>query len=207
MAKIIYTYTEPSSSKHLGEACKILHKGGTIAYPTDVNWAFGCDPSSKSAFETVRMLKPFHPKEQPFTLLCNSLSMVSSIADLDGFSFSILKKIFPGPFTVLLKRNRALPRLIKDSRKIVGVRIPQSPLLLDLIREYGKPLATTSIPYEYQVKNDIHLLHYGYEVDEIYGHALDLILDLGEPVPAKETTILDLSEGELNIVRQGAGLL
>jgi tRNA threonylcarbamoyl adenosine modification protein (Sua5/YciO/YrdC/YwlC family) len=209
VAKLLYTYVNPTSPKDLKEACRVLENGGVIAYPTDVNWAFGCDPLSKSAIEKIRQLKPHHPKEQPFSLLCNSISMVSTIADVDGSSFSILKKIFPGPFTILLKRNRTLARQLKDKRKLVGVRIPDSPLLLDLIQTYGKPIATASIPYSIEDHNrhhTEHLLHFGYEVDELYGHGLDLILDLGQEVPANETTVVDLSEGEWTLVRQGMGI-
>jgi tRNA threonylcarbamoyl adenosine modification protein (Sua5/YciO/YrdC/YwlC family) len=136
--------------------------------------------------------------------------MISSVADIDDASFSVLKRIFPGPFTVLLNRNRSLPRQLKDKRKMVGIRFPNCPLLIDLMELYGKPIATASIPYEIKDPNprhEEHLLHYGYEVEQIYGHALDLILDLGQPVPANETTILDLSNGDLQVVRQGLGIL
>jgi tRNA threonylcarbamoyl adenosine modification protein (Sua5/YciO/YrdC/YwlC family) len=136
--------------------------------------------------------------------------MISSIAELDGSSFALLKRIMPGPFTVLLKRSRDLSRYMKDKRKLVGIRMPDSPLLMDLINLYGKPIATTSIPYEisdpHQWKSE-RLLHYGYEVEQIYGHGLDLILDLGQAIPANETTLLDLSEGGVDIVRQGMGIL
>ncbi len=208
MAKVLYTFINPTSKKDLDEACRVLDRDGVIAYPTDVNWAFGCDPSSKKAVEKIRMLKPHHPKELPFSFLCDSISMISSIADVDHAAFAVLKKVFPGPYTVLLKRNRTLPRQMKDRRKLVGIRMPKFPLLLDLIGVFGKPIATTSIPYEIASESPHHdeqWLHYGYEVDNIYGHALDLILDLGDPVPVHETTILDLSEGEITLIRQGFG--
>lgn len=207
MAKLVYTYVNPSSKKDLAEACRYLENDGVIAYPTDVNWAFGCDPSSKSALEKIRLLKPHHPKEQPFSFLCNSISMISSIADVDGNSFSVLKRILPGPFTIILNRNRNFPKQLNDRRKEVGVRIPDSPLLMDLIGAFGKPIATTSIPYEITHGKEKLFLHYGYEVDEIYGHGLDLILDLGQEVPVRETTVLDLREGDIQVVRQGIGVL
>jgi len=210
VAKLLYTYINPSSPKDLAEACRVLENGGVIAYPTDVNWAFGCDPSSKTAVEKIRLLKPHHPKEQPFSLLCDSISMMASIADIDGTSFSILKRILPGPFTVFLKSSRNLPKQMNDRRKLVGVRIPDCPLLVDLIRLFEKPIATTSIPYtiphEHSRHDEDELLHYGYEVEQLYGHGVDLILDLGHAVPAKETTILDMSEGEVRLVRQGLGI-
>lgn len=206
MAKLLYTYEKPSSARDLKEACLILRNGGTIAYPTDVNWAFGCDPLSKKALERIRLLKPFHPSEQPFSLLCNSISMIASIADVDQVAFRVLRRIFPGPYTVILNRNRSFPKHMKDKRMQVGVRIPDSALILDLIKTFGQPLATTSVPYQLtEGKYKDRLLHFGYEVDEIYGHGLDLILDLGQAVPAKETTIIDFSKGEPEVLRQGHG--
>jgi len=208
VAKVVYTYINPSSPKDLAEACRVLNNDGVIAYPTDVNWAFGCDPSSKAAIEKIRRLKPHHPKEQPFSLLCSSISMIASIADIDGAAFSVLKRILPGSFTVLLRRNRNLPKQMHDKRKVIGVRIPDCPLLMDLINAYGKPIATTSIPYEMpSTSEDERFLHYGSDVEEIYGHGLDLILDLGHAVPVNETTILDLSEDEAQVVRQGIGII
>lgn len=210
MAKILYTYTNPTSKRDLEEACKSLRNDGVIAYPTDVNWAFGCDPSSKKAIEKIRLLKPHHPKEQPFSFLCDSISMAATIADLDQYAFTTLKRICPGPYTALLKRSRSFPRQMKDNRKLVGVRIPNSPLLLDLVKMFGSPIATTSIPYEkFEEKKNTNeqFQHFGYEVDELYGHLLDLVLDLGQPIAANETTVIDLSEGELILVRQGLGSL
>ncbi len=208
LAKILYTYTNPTSKRDIEEACNVLHNDGVLAYPTDVNWAFGCDPNSKKALEKIRLLKPHHPKEQPFSFLCDSISMAATIAELDQFAFSTLKRISPGPYTALLKRNRSFPRQMKDNRKLVGVRIPNSPLLLDLVKAFGKPIATTSIPYEiFEEKrtSSEQFQHFGYEVDEVYGHLLDLILDLGQAIPANETTVIDLSEGEIILVRQGLG--
>jgi tRNA threonylcarbamoyl adenosine modification protein (Sua5/YciO/YrdC/YwlC family) len=204
MAKLIYTYTQPTSEKDLRAAIRILENDGIIAYPTDVNWAFGCSPFSKKALERIIALKPLHPKQQPFTLLCNSVSMIAQFAEVSNNDFRVLKRLFPGPFTVLLNRGQTFPKQLKDKRTHVGVRIPDSHLLLDLITMMGQPLATSSVPSR---PNGGEALSYGYEVDQVYGHALDLILDLGSPSPYLETTVLDLSRGGVDIVREGAGVI
>ena len=86
----------------------------------------------------------------------------------------------------------------------VGVRIPDTSLIIDLIGAFGQPIATTSVPYQLtEGKYKDRLLHFGYEIEEVYGHGLDLILDLGQAVPAKETTILNLTKGEPELIRQG----
>ena len=202
MAKHIYTYVDPCSPKHLDQACRFLEDDGVIAYPTDVNWAFGCKPSSKKAMERIRRLKPHHPKEQPFSLLCNSLSMVASVANVDHVAYRLLKKSLPGPYTFIMKRHHELPKQIKDKRKNVGVRVPQAPLVLGLIEHFGGPLATTSMPAP---SPEEAVIVFGYQVEERYGHGIDLILDLGEEVPPQETTIVDFSEGDIEVVREGLG--
>lgn len=198
MVQHLYTHIDPINEKHFKKAVETLEKGGLIAYPTDVNWAVGCDPSQSKALKSILKLKPQHPKLKPFTLLCHDLTMVSQVASLNSYAYKVLKKILPGPYTVLLKSHQTLARRIKDKRQIVGVRIPQSSLLLEFIRYYKKPLATSSLGVDKS-------LFFGYEIEQEFGHGLDLILDLGEGVTPQETSIIDLSEGELVVVRQGIG--
>lgn len=203
MAKHLYTYINPTCERDLVTAVRVLAQDGVLAYPTDVNWAFGCDPSSTKALNRIRALKPQHPKEQPFSLLCSSVAMIASVAHIDNMAYRVLKKTLPGPYTYLLPRTHDLPRQIKDKRKVVGVRMPACPLLLDLITLYGKPLATTSLPLPSQPEQNP--LTFGYQIDSLYGHALDLILDLGSEVLPAETSIINFSSGVCIIVRAGAG--
>lgn len=207
MTQHIYTHTNPTNQRHLEKACNILHSGGILAYPTDVNWAVGCDATNKQALEKIHKLKPNHPKDQPFSLLCNSIAMISKFANVEQTSYRYLKKILPGPYTILLKRNKTLPRQINDKRKIVGVRVPNCPLLQDLIEAFDRPMATTSLSTIPNIGKQYSwdMINYGHQVNEVYGHALDLILDLGKEVMIQETTIIDLSNQEIKLIRKGVG--
>ena len=71
----MYTYDDPPSERDLTSICAVLRDDGVIAYPTDVNWAFGCDASSSKALDRIHRLKPAHPKERPLALICSSISM------------------------------------------------------------------------------------------------------------------------------------
>lgn len=205
-AKHLYTYIDPVVESHLERALDVIRNGGIIAYPTDVNWAFGCDASNIKSLDKIRMLKPFHPKERPFSLICSDLAMVSSVANVDSQAYRILRKVLPGPYTILLARNRTLPRQIKDKRKIVGIRIPKSPLLLALVEKFGHPIATTSVPLLQSNTSELPVsARFGFEVLENFGHAVDLIIDLGEAVPGLESTIVDFSEGTPHMIRLGLG--
>mgnify|MGYP000458654669 CR=1 FL=1 len=203
MALHIYTFINPCSAKDLHRAKSIIEDGGVICYPTDVNWAFAADPRKAGAIDRILRLKPGHPKELPFSMVCSSIAMAAQYAQIEAFSYRLLKKILPGPFTVILPRNHAYPRALRDKRKAVGIRIPNSPLILELVELLGQPLATSSVP-GFNPK-DHSLIEYGYQVEEFFGFGVDLILDLGHPLPYQETTILDMTEGYVKMVRAGAG--
>lgn len=201
MGEHLYTYINPPAEKHLERAIRVLNQDGVLALPAGTNWNFACDAASVKALDKIRLLNPRHPRDRPFSLLCSDISMAATVGMVDNNLYRILKKAWPGPYTVLVKRNRALPRQIKDKRAVVGIRIPDSPLVLALIEKYGKPLATTSVPN----KADATPYYMGYEVFETFGHAVDLTLDLGDELPGTESTVIDFSEGVPEVVRMGAG--
>ena len=112
------------------------------------NWAFACSASSHKALDKIRSLKPKHIKERPFSLVCNDITMASSVGNIDNQIYRYLKKAWPGPFTVIVNRNRTLPKQIKDKSPVVGIRIPNEEITLEVINYFGKPLAVSSIPSE-----------------------------------------------------------
>lgn len=207
MAKHVYTYIDPPSERDLDEASQVLADGGIVAYPTDVNWAIGCDVTNAKAIDKIRALKPSHKKEQPFSLICSSISMISDIATVTGTDYRLLKRALPGPFTILLNRNRSLARQINDKRRIVGVRIPDSPLLVALVEKIGHPIATTSVPVlsGFDLGDAAGIAKFGYQVEADFGHGLDLILDLGNELEGLETSVVDMTGDSPTLVRQGVG--
>ncbi len=197
----LYTYADPPNPKHVDQILDVLRHDGVIAMSTGTNWAFAADPTSKKANQRIQRLKPNHSNDRPFSLMCSDIAMATTMTAIDGSAYRRLRRIWPGPFTVLLKASRQLPRVLKTKRAIVGVRIPDDPFALHLIERFGGPLVVSTVP-----KNpDGTYLTMGYEVQELFGHALDLVVDLGEPLPATETTVLDLTSGEVEVVRQGVG--
>jgi tRNA threonylcarbamoyl adenosine modification protein (Sua5/YciO/YrdC/YwlC family) len=203
VAKHIYTYINPLAEKHISEALRLLENDGLIAYPTDVNWAVGCAADSVKAVRRIQQLKNDHPKGQPFTLLCNSLSMVAQVAVVEQSTFRYLRKILPGPYTAILPSNKGLPKIIHDKRKSVGIRIPACPLVLGLITALGRPLLTSSLPHGEQFGDEA--IRFGYDIEGRFGHQIDLILDLGEEVISGETTIVDFTSGSPEVIRKGLG--
>jgi len=202
----LYTYIDPISSKHMEQAKICLQKEGLIAYPSDVNWAIAWNPNSKKALQKVQWLKPTHPKEQAFTLLCHSFAMVAQVGHVEHAQYRILRKLLPGPYTILLRRNQAY-KLLATKKDSVGVRYAASPLMEALITAFGSPLASTSLDFspESSGKSPLSPPRFGYEIEEQFGTQLDLILDLGEEISPQQTTILDCTDVSPLLVRQGIG--
>lgn len=202
MAIHLYTYVNPVRVKDIEAIGRVLGNDGVIALPLDVGWSFICDAASSKALERIYRLKPAHPKDRPFSLICDSISMASQIATIDNVVYPWLKKALPGPYTVLLERHISLPKIINDKRREVGLRIPKCELVYEIVKAYGKPLAGSTVP---PPSGDLILPGFGWEVLEAYGHGLDMVVDRGEESLRQETTIIDLTQGVPQLVRLGAG--
>lgn len=201
MSDHLYTHIDPPNPRHLARVASILEEGGVVALPAGTNWMFCCDAASKKGVARIRRLRPMHPKEKPFSLICSSISMASKMARIGNSSFRILSRICPGHFTILFRSSKHVPKLLDNKRATVGIRIPNEPLTLAVVEHYGKPLIAASVPADAEGR----LITMGFMVQESYGHGLDLVLDLGEELIGKETTILDFTSGEVEVVREGAG--
>lgn len=200
MGTHLFTYNDPVPERHLATICQTLADGGVVAYPTDVNWALGCDAGSTKAVERMRRIKRLHPRSQPFSLICSSMSMVAKVANLNNQAYKVLRKLLPGPYTIILRSNRTLAKQIKDNRLNVGVRIPRSQLLQTITNNFGKPLATTSM-----LSADDEPMKFGFEIQQKYGHTLDIVIDLGEEIEPSETTIIDFTTDQPLVLRKGVG--
>ena len=210
MAEHLYTWINPVRDSHIERIRVMLENDGVLAFPMDVAWAFVCDAASSKALDRIHRLKPQHPKDRPFSLVCSSISMASNICNIDDQVYRWLKKAMPGPYTVILERHASLARQIKDKRREVGLRIPDDPLMAAIIEAFGRPLAASTIPESPgSFDPDFGSGHprFGSQVMEAWGHGLDLVVDLGEESPAQETTIIDLTSGTPTLLREGAGSL
>ena len=201
MAEHIYTHDNPPNQRHLDQICKVLDGNGVVVMPAGVSWMFCCDAGSKKGVQRMVSLKPDRDEKKPLSLVCSSISMATEMAEVDGFAFKILNRIVPGHFTILLPSSRMLPKILKNKRAVVGLRVPDEPILLAVVEQFGRPLVATSIPKS----NDGQSFTMGYELAEAFGHGLDLVVDLGEEIDGLMTTIIDLTQGEVDVIREGAG--
>lgn len=202
MAQYFEIHPTHPQRRLIARAADIVREGGVIAYPTDSCYAFGCQLGDKEAMVRLRRLRDFDERRH-LTLMCRDLSELGTYASVDNTRYRLLKTLTPGSYTFILPGTREVPRrLLHPRRKTIGLRVPQHPVAQALLEELGEPLlsATALLP------GDAHPLNDGQEIRERLEREVDLVLDAG-PCGIEPTTIVDLTESELQVVRQGKGAI
>jgi len=203
MAEFVRIYEENPNPKEINRVVNVLKNGGLIIYPTDTVYALGCDINNNKALEEIARIKHVKLEQANFSFVCSDLSNLSDyVKQIDTSTFKILKRALPGPYTFILPGAKTLPSAFKK-KKTVGIRIPKNKIALEIVKQLGNPIISTSIYDEDEVleyTTDPELIH------EKWDHLVDLVINGGfggnEP-----STIVDLSEDEPLIVREGKGSL
>lgn len=184
--------------RHIARAVAALQQGGIVAYPTDTYYALGCDLFQKKAMERLALLKR-RDDRKPFAFLCADLGEVAKYGIVSNESYRLMRRLLPGPYTMILEATRLTPRTSLTRQRQVGVRVPDANVAIALVRALGRPLATTSaaLPGEDPLidANDIQ---------QHMGHGIDLILDGGVTLN-EPSTVLDLTGPAPVVLRQGKG--
>jgi tRNA threonylcarbamoyl adenosine modification protein (Sua5/YciO/YrdC/YwlC family) len=184
----------------LRQAAQIIQSGGIVAAPTDSAYALVCRLDDKNAVERMRRIRGVDEKHH-LTLLVRDLSEIALYARVDNTQYRQLKAVTPGPFTIILEATRELPRRVSHpSRKTIGIRVPENPILLGLLEELGEPLIGTTL----QLPDDDHMLSDPEEVQERLGKQIELVIDGGAGT-LEPTTIVDLTGAEPVLLRAGRG--
>lgn len=182
-----------------------IRKGGIIIFPTDTVYAMGCDLYNKKALNTLATLKGIKLKKANFSIICTGLSDLSDyVKHIDRPTFKLLNRNLPGPFTFVLTANNEIPRLFDTNRKEIGIRIPNNKIILSIVESLGHPIATTSLH-----DDEDQILEYfidPYEIYQRYDSKVDMIIDGGYG-NLDASTVIKCVDGEMEILRQGAGIL
>lgn len=188
--------------RKINRVVEVLQKGGIIIYPTDTIYGIGCDLINKRAVERLCVIEEIKPQKMNLSFICNDLSHISQyVKRLDTPAFKVLKKLLPGPFTFIFESNTNVPKILGINKKTVGIRIPNHPIPLEIVKLLGNPLITSSI------KDDDKIKEYTTDPEEIYEdfkNKVDLIINGGQGgnIPS---TIIDFTNGEPVMTRQGIG--
>ena len=199
---LLKIHSETPDSRRIYGVVETLRKGGVIIYPTDTVYALGCDIFQRKAIEKIARIKKIDPDKAHFSFVCHDLSHLSDYTKpLDNNIFKMLKRNLPGPFTFILESNSVVPKQFRKNKKTVGIRVPANNIALEIVRQLGHPILSTSLISDDDILEyytDPELIH------EKYVKLVDLVIDGGiggiEP-----STVIDCSRGEWEIIREGLG--
>ena len=200
---LIKIYPENPNPKEISLVVDVLKNGGLIIYPTDTVYGLGCDITNAKAVEKVARFKNVKVEKSNFSFICVDLSQLADFSKpISNQVFKLLKRYLPGPFTFILNANSNVPKYFKGKKRTVGVRIPDSPIILEIVRVLGNPIMSTSIHDEDDIleySTDPELIH------EKFKDIADLVIDggYGQNIPS---TIVDCTDEVPVVVRQGKGI-
>ncbi|MEM9489063.1 MAG: L-threonylcarbamoyladenylate synthase [Myxococcota bacterium] len=192
---------KPAPGK-IRKAVDLIHRGGVAAYPTDSCYALGCAIEAKKAAATIYRAKRMS-KNHRMALICPDLSAASEYVYISQLAYKLARRIFPGPYTLILPATPAVPRLVMDKkRRTAGIRITSNPVTQALVEQLGRPLLTTTA---IEPDGDMPCLDAG-EVKEAFGAVVDVLID-SDALGDEPSTVLTVNDNGIEVLRQGVGPL
>ncbi|HVJ63753.1 MAG TPA: L-threonylcarbamoyladenylate synthase [Bdellovibrionota bacterium] len=195
---ILEVNTPTPSQRAIDQAVALLQRGAIIAFPTDTGYALGCDLFLKRAIDRIFTIKKRDPKK-PLSFICADLKELSQFAVVSNQAYREMRRLLPGPFTFVLPATKMVPKLLVSGRSSVGIRVPNHPVPLALVNGLRHPIIGTSA-----TTPEGEPLTSPEDIQRVYGKSVDLILSVG-PVASEPSTVLDFTNSEPVVVRQGKG--
>jgi len=203
MAQFIKIYPENPNEREIAKVVKVLKDGGLVIYPTDTVYGLGCDITNSKALEKIARIKGVKLEKANFSFVCSDLKNISDyVRQIDTPTFKILKRALPGPYTFILPGNNNLPKEFKK-KNTVGIRVPDNTIAIELVKQLGNPIVSTSI------YDDDEVLEYTTDPELIFEkwqNLVDVVIDGGYG-DNQASTVIDLSGNEPKVIREGKGSL
>jgi tRNA threonylcarbamoyl adenosine modification protein (Sua5/YciO/YrdC/YwlC family) len=200
MARYFDVHPDNPQRRAVGQIADLVRQDGLIAYPTDSCYALGCRLDNPDGLDRIRAIRKLDRRHN-FTLVCRDFSQLGQFVIVDNAVFRAIKAATPGSYTFILPATKEVPRrLTHEKRKTVGVRIPDHVVTQAILAELGEPLLSSTL----LLPDSGEPMTQGWEIKEELDHVLDGVVDSGE-CGVEPTTVVDLSSGEAEIVRRGAG--
>ena len=197
--QVFYIHPENPQPRLIEQVADLLRKDQLIIYPTDTSYAFGCRLGAKDALDKLKQIRELDDKHQ-FTLLCRDLSEIANYAAVDNIQFKQLKALTPAPITFILNATKDVPKkLAHAKKKTIGIRVPSNPIAQALLEAMDEPILTSSLI----LPNRDDILDDPFEIEYLLGNQIDGLINAGIKT-TKLTTIVDMTGGQPEIIRQGA---
>lgn len=197
---LLKVYEENPVPDVIRRVVEVLRSGGLVIYPTDTVYGLGCDIFNHKAVERLARIKGIDYKKANFSFICYDLSHLSEYSKPIGNNvFKVMKRNLPGPFTFILEASNKVPKILKNKKKTVGIRVPDNNIIREIVKELGNPVLTTSIRDDddfIEYLTDPELIH------EKYEDIAEIVIDGGYG-NTTASTIVDCIGGHLEIIREG----
>ena len=204
MAEYLHIHPKNPDERKIRQVVDAMRNGALVIYPTDTLYAIGCDILAPKTIERLARIKKVEAAKANFSIMCADLSHISEYAHrIDQSVFRLMKKALPGPYTFILEATGEVPKLLSNKKKTIGIRIPDNRICCELIEKLGRPIITSSL------HADDAIQEYPTDPDEIndrFSKLVDIIID-GGPGGLIPSTIFNCANGEIEIMREGAGSL
>ncbi len=201
MTQLIEIHNETPQPRLISQVVAKIRQGALVAYPTDSGYALGCHIGDKTALDRIRRIRNLD-KSHNFTLVCRDLSELATYARVDNAAFRLIKNNTPGPYTFILRATGEVPNRLKHpKKKTIGIRVPETPITQALLEDLGEPLMSSSLILPQQEEGEILE---PYEIHDILNGRVDVVID-GGYCGHEPTTVIDLTSGYPEVVREGAG--
>ncbi|MBC7276806.1 L-threonylcarbamoyladenylate synthase [Nocardioides sp.] len=200
MARFLDVHPDNPQSRLISQVVDALRDDQLIAYPTDSGYALGSRVGNKDGRDRILRIRGLDDRHH-FTLICKDFAQLGTMVHVDNSAFRAIKHATPGPYTFILPATPEVPRrLMHPKKKTVGVRIPEHAVVQALLEELGEPLLSSTLILPGETEPEV----FGWNVKEALDHQVDIVIEAGE-TPAEPTTVIDWSDGQPEIIREGAG--
>lgn len=190
--------------RKIQQIVKCIEAGGIIIYPTDTVYSLGCDIKNTKGIEEIARIKGQKFKETNYSIVCDDLSQLSNFCTpINNSTFKMMKRALPGPFTFILNANSNVPKLFRDSKKTIGIRVPNNNIARAVVAELGRPIIASS------VHDEDRIIEYTTDpelIEERLGAKVEIVV-AGGIGGIEPSTVVDCTNGASQIIRQGKGAL
>ncbi len=193
---LVKIYSKNPSEKEVAKVRDTLSRDGVMIYPTDSLYAYGCSIKSVKGVDKLKRLSG--KDNNSLTLICRDISQIAEYCRIDNAQFKILKRNLPGAFTFILKASSRLPDKVLGKRSTIGVRVPDSEIVMSILDAIEAPLLSSSLKSSDDVEytTDAELIY------ERWGDSVDVVVDGGEGC-LSPSTVVDMSDGDVEVIREG----
>lgn len=183
----------------MDQAINHLRSGGLLAYPTDTCYGLGCSIFEKKAIDAVYRTKRMR-SDKPLSFICADLKDIARFAHVSNRAYKLMRKLLPGPYTFVLPATREVPKLLQNKRKQVGIRVPDNSITLELVRQLGNPIISTTC----MVEGDETPCADVYDIKDRFGQVLDMAVD-GDYIYPDFSTVVSIEDDDVTVLREGKG--